>query len=226
MTWENPVRYVAPCERDTFEIIHGEGEWPTSTRVNSRIMRAASAALECGRKGGREGWRDGGGYKLHPLLLQPRTVPSHPRSSRQHCAHLVANGVRLLCMKWLWWMRYEVAGLRKAVRHLDWPVGSYKRREAREDAGRLCRDAGPPAHRRCWKLRLFRRRCVSRRCRREIVWIYGHVLAFRVILAKAELDKEASAHTMEIPYTILNALLVKLWWRIFYFLYTVSRDDG
>lgn len=42
-------------------------------------------------------------------------------------------------------MRYEVAGSRKAVRHLDWPVGSYKRREARENAGRLCRDAGPRA---------------------------------------------------------------------------------
>lgn len=30
--------------------------------------------------------------------------------------------------------RYEVAGSREAVRHLDWPVGSYKRREARARA--------------------------------------------------------------------------------------------
>lgn len=200
MTWENSVRFVAPFERDTFGIIHeGREGWPTSTRVNSRIMRAAPAALECGREGGRDGGMEVATNCIHYSCSRAlfRATPP-PRSPRRHCAHLVANGVRLLCMKWLWWMRYEVAGSRKAVRHLDWPVGSYKRREAREDArGRLCRDAGPPARRRCRKLRLsFRRRCVSRRCRRETVWIYDHVLAFRVILAKAELDKEASAHTM------------------------------
>lgn len=39
---------------------------------------------------------------------------------------------------------YEVAGSRKAVRHLDWPVGSYKRRQARGRAAIMRRDAARP----------------------------------------------------------------------------------
>lgn len=64
--------------------------------------------------------------------------------------------------------RYEVAGLREAVRHLDWPVGSYKRREARAD------DAIMPLRARVdvgsWgRASLFARDAVPRCCRRETV---------------------------------------------------------
>lgn len=94
-------------------------------------------ALECEGRRRPRGRGCGGGYKLHPLLLQPRTAPpilrsaaSRPRGARApRCERWRPTIVYEMIMV----ARYEVAGLREAVRHLDWPVGSYKRREARAD---------------------------------------------------------------------------------------------
>lgn len=109
----------------------GDGGGATSTRVNSRITRAAPAALECGREGWR--WLQIASITLaavHRFRVSPPSRSRTPgiarislRTASDYCVWNDYGG-----------LRYEVAGSRKAVRHLDWPVGSYKRREAREDA--------------------------------------------------------------------------------------------
>lgn len=69
-------------------------------------------------------WNAGVGYKLRPLLSRRPPTPAP-----------LAENARLLCMKWLWRVWYEVARPRAtAVRHLDWPVGSYK----------MCQSPPPP----------------------------------------------------------------------------------
>lgn len=132
----------------TFAIVGSPGVGgPSGTRVNSRIALRAAAWLPWNARGGgdRGDRRCGGGYKLQPLLLQSRTAPpihrsaaSRPRGARaSRCERRRPTIVYEMIMV----ARYEVAGSREAVRHLDWPVGSYKRRVARaDDAIMRCND--------------------------------------------------------------------------------------
>jgi len=142
---------------------------PSGTRVNSRIALRAAAWLPWNARGDgdRGGRRCGGGYKLHPLLLQPRIAPpilrsaaSRPRGARApRCEQRRPTIVYEMIMV----VRYEVAGSRKAVRHLDWPVGSYKRQEARTDDAIMRVDVGS------WGCVLFRGTLSRDGCRRETV---------------------------------------------------------
>lgn len=146
------------------------------------------AALECDGVGWR--WLQ---IASITLAAAPLPIPLAPASRAPRCERRPTIVYEMIMVA-----RYEVAGSRKAVRHLDWPVGSYKRREARADAARLCatarRDAAAAAARanprRCRKLRLFRGDDAS--CPRETVWIYGPHSRFRVILAEGELDRSVS----------------------------------
>lgn len=100
--------------------------------------------------------------------------------------------------------RYEVAGSREAVRHLDWPVGSYKRREAREDDAIMRHEA-----RRCRKLgRVLFRGTLSRDgCRRETVWIYDRARVFTLLFTEAGLDRAGVCRPQQwkTPCAIFNA---------------------
>lgn len=103
-------------------------------------------------------------YSCSRALLPRSSAPaSRPRGARApRCERRRPTIVYEMIMV----ARYEVAGSREAVRHLDWPVGSYKRREAREDDAIMRYEA-----RRCRKLgrALFRGTLSRDGCRRETV---------------------------------------------------------
>lgn len=65
------------------------------------------------------------------LAVAPLRSPAPRHSRAPRCERRPAIVYEMIMV-----VRYEVAGSRKAVRHLDWPVGSYKRREARADGRR------------------------------------------------------------------------------------------
>lgn len=65
------------------------------------------------------------------LAVAPLRSPAPRHSRAPRCERRPAIVHEMIMV-----VRYEVAGSRKAVRHLDWPVGSYKRREARADGRR------------------------------------------------------------------------------------------
>jgi len=98
------------------------------------------------------------------LVAAHRSAASRPRGARaSRCERRRPTIVYEMIMV----ARYEVAGSREAVRHLDWPVGSYKRRVARADDAIMRCDDGVDVG--SWGRVLFRGTLSHDGCRREIV---------------------------------------------------------
>lgn len=123
------------CE---YQVTKGVG----STRVNSRIVLRAAPWLPWNATGGGDqGWRRcGGGYKLHPLLLQPRTGFPDPPLRGIAASRGVRSSLRTAASDYCVWNDYGsavwgrgVARSRTSLRLARWQLQKARGARGRHD---------------------------------------------------------------------------------------------